>query len=257
MTSRIDAKSTVPGVSAESATASQPIGTPPPSGSPAPPETPLRRVDLGEVPYAEASESMATWVEQRREGRAPDRLFLLTHPEVITYGTRTPDADVPPVTSADGTPIPIVPVDRGGLATYHGPGQLVGYLVLDVKARGPVDIVRWVERGLVRGLARLDFDLHRRDTPSGGSSLVGVWSADDRKVVSIGMRIRRGISSHGFSVNVDPDLGVYDRFVACGMPDARMTSLAELAAEQGRPAPTMAEVRDAIAAELGAVGEVG
>ncbi|MEU4192964.1 lipoyl(octanoyl) transferase LipB [Kribbella sp. NPDC026611] len=208
----------------------------------------MQRVDLGEVEYEVAAKDMRGWVEERVEGKAEDRLFFLSHPPVITYGPRTVLDDLPAETAG----IPTVAVDRGGFATYHGPGQLVGYLVIDLKQRGPVDVVRWVENGLIAALGTLGFPLVRRDTPKGASSLVGVWTADGRKLCSIGMRIRRGVTSHGFSVNVDPEMGIFHTFTSCGLHDVTMVSLRELAAEYGVPAPTDAQVRDAIAKSLGA-----
>jgi lipoate-protein ligase B len=208
----------------------------------------LKRVDLGEIPYEDAIEEMRGWVEQRRAGQAGDRLFLLSHPPVITYGHRTDPADL----RLGQHDIPVLPVDRGGYATYHGPGQLVGYLVADLRERGPADVVRWLEVGLVRALGELGFAAQRRDTPPGASSLVGVWTADERKVASIGMRIRHGITSHGFALNVDPDLRAFDQFTVCGLPGVRMTSLRELAAEQGVAAPSDPAVRDAVYRALAA-----
>ena len=162
---------------------------------------------------------------------------------IVTYGPCTKPEDLP-------VDLPVVQVDRGGYATYHGPGQLVGYLVVDVKARGPVDIVRWLENGLMDALASLGFPAARRDTPKGVSSLAGVWTPDQRKVASIGMRVRRGVTSHGFALNVDPDMTAFHRFTACGLADVTMVSLAELAAEQRRGTPSDAEVRDAVFAAL-------
>src|SRR6266699_2594609 len=168
---------------------------------------------------------MARWTDERRAGLAADRLFLLSHPPVITYGRATPAQDLP----QDLGWIPTVLVDRGGYATYHGPGQLVGYLVMDLHHGGPGDVVRWLENGLIGALAALGFSSIRRDTPSGSSSLVGVWTPDHRKVASIGMRIRGGVTSHGFALNIDPDLSVFDRFIACGLQDVSMTSLRQIA----------------------------
>jgi lipoyl(octanoyl) transferase len=205
----------------------------------------LRRVDLGEVPYAEATDAMAGWADECRRGIEGDRLFFLSHPAVVTYGHRTNPADLPAETSG----LPTVLVDRGGQATYHGPGQLVGYLVADVRRRGPADLVRWMENGLVAALEQLGFAALRRDTPPGGSSLVGVWTPDGRKLASIGMRIRGGVSTHGFALNIDPDLGAFGLFVACGLAEP-MTSLRVLAEEAGRAVPTDAEVRDAVATAL-------
>lgn len=206
----------------------------------------LVRVDLGEVEYDTAIRQMADWADDRRAGTAPDRLFLLSHPPVITYGRRTPPKDLP----HDLSEIPTVEVDRGGNATYHGPGQLVGYLVMDLRRRGPGDVVRWLEHGLIDALASLGFATERRDTPPGSPSLVGVWTPDGRKIVSIGMRIRGGVTTHGFALNVDTDLSVFDQFVACSLDDVAMTSLRQLAGEQGLRMPSDAEVRDAVAAHL-------
>jgi lipoyl(octanoyl) transferase len=206
----------------------------------------LQRVDLGEVPYQESIEAMSGWVAERQQGVAPDRLFLLSHPPVITYGKLTPPDDLP---SSDE--IPTVAVDRGGHATYHGPGQLVGYLVMDLRrTRGPADVVRWLETGLIAAMASLGFETVRRDTPKGASSLVGVWTPEHHKLVSIGMRIRGGVTSHGFALNIDPDLTVFDRFTACRLPGVEMTSLRRLAEARGVPMPTELAVRDAVAAHL-------
>jgi lipoyl(octanoyl) transferase len=208
----------------------------------------MRRIDLGEVPYPEALESMAGWVEERRAGLAPDRLFLLSHPAVITYGKNTAPSDLP----ADAGWLPLIPVDRGGHATYHGPGQLIGYLVMNLRDRGPADVVRWLETALIAALRDLGFTTLRRDTPKGADSLVGVWTPEHAKLVSIGMRIRGGITSHGFALNVDPDLAVFDRFTACRLGDVEMTSLRRLADTAGRPLPPEPIIRDTLAAHLGA-----
>ncbi|GAA4245412.1 lipoyl(octanoyl) transferase LipB [Dactylosporangium darangshiense] len=207
----------------------------------------ILRVDLGTVGYREAVEAMRGWVAERQAGTAPDRLFLLEHPPVVTYGRHTAAEDLP----QDGS-LEVVEVDRGGHATYHGPGQLVGYLVVNLREGGPGDVVRWLELGLIDALADLGLAAVRRDTPQGADSLVGVWTPEHHKVVSIGMRIRGGVTSHGFAINVDSDLGVYERFTACRLPGVTMTSLARMAAAGGRPAPSMAAVRDAVAARLGA-----
>jgi lipoate-protein ligase B len=203
-------------------------------------------VDLGTVDYRRAVSEMREWVRERQDGLAPDRLFFLSHLPVVTYGPRTSPDELPAAVSG----LPTVQVDRGGFATYHGPGQLVGYIVIHLRERGPVDIVRWLEFGLVDAFADLGFPTVRRDTPKGGESLVGVWTPDHRKLVSIGMRIRQGVTSHGFAINVDPDMTAFHQFTACRLQDVTMVSLAELAAEQGRPAPTDADVRDAVEAAL-------
>ncbi|WP_308271524.1 lipoyl(octanoyl) transferase LipB [Kitasatospora sp. SUK 42] len=208
----------------------------------------LERVDLGEIPYTEAVEEMGTWVRQRQEGLIADRLVLLSHPPVITYSARTPRHELP----VQGG-IPLVEVDRGGQATYHGPGQLIGYLVMNLRERGPGDVVHWLEQGLIDALDSLGLEAVRRDTPPRAQSLVGVWTPEHRKVASIGMRIRGGVTSHGFALNVAPDLAEFSAFTACGLPEVEMTSLAEMAAAAGRPAPGEVAVREAVAAALGAV----
>jgi lipoyl(octanoyl) transferase len=207
----------------------------------------LTRVDLGEIDYEAAITAMQGWVAECQAGTVGDRLFLLSHPPVVTYGSRTSPADLPQAASG----LPVVEVDRGGQATYHGPGQIVGYLVANVRERGPADVVRWMEQGIIAALNALGFPAVRRQTPPGGSSLVGVWTPDNRKIASIGMRIRGGVSSHGFSMNVDPDMTVFDQFVSCGLADP-ITSLQVLAEERGEKAPTEPEVRDALAHAMGA-----
>jgi lipoyl(octanoyl) transferase len=208
----------------------------------------IERIDLSEVPYEDALRDMSDWVSRRRAGEIRDRLVLLSHPPVITYGFRTPLAEL----SVD-SPIPLVAVDRGGQATYHGPGQLIGYLVLNLRERGPADVVRWLENGLIGTCAALGFETVRRDTPPGAQSLVGVWTPAGEKLASIGMRIRGGVTSHGFALNVTSNLAEFRKFTACGPPGVPMTSLTEMAAPQGRPAPSEKEVRDAVAEALGAL----
>jgi lipoyl(octanoyl) transferase len=210
----------------------------------------IERVDLGEVEYHDAMSRMDGWREERRTGQAGDRLFLLSHPPVITYGPRTDPDDIP-----GDLGVPAVAVDRGGFATYHGPGQLVGYLVVGVREKGPADIVRWLEHGLITALGTLGFPAIRRDTPAGETSLVGVWTPDRRKLASIGMRIRHGVTSHGFALNVDPDMSIFERFTVCGLHNVTMTSLSRLAAESSVATPSDAAVRDAVASALTRLGD--
>ena len=124
---------------------------------------------------------------------------------------------------------------------------------MNLHDQGPGDVVRRLEDALIAGLASLGFATVRRDTPRGENSLVGVWTPAHAKLVSIGMRIRGGITSHGFALNIDPDLSVFDRFTACRLDGVEMTSLRRLADETGRELPPEAVVRDALAAHLGAV----
>jgi len=172
------------------------------------------------------------WDEQRRihgqvaDGERADTVLLLEHPSVYTAGKRTE----PWYRPVDGTPV--IDVDRGGKITWHGPGQLVGYPI--VRLPDPIDVVayvRRVERLLIDVCA--EFGVHTERTE--GRS--GAWvPADDRgparKVAAIGIRVSRGVTQHGFSLNCDPDLSAYDRFVPCGIRDAGVTSLS---VELGRP----------------------
>jgi lipoyl(octanoyl) transferase len=172
------------------------------------------------------------WSEQRRlhelvvTGAQPDTVLLLEHPSVYTAGKRTEPFDRP----MDGTPV--VDVDRGGKITWHGPGQLVGYPIM--KLPEPIDVVayvRRVEQLMIDTCAELGLPVTRVDGRS------GVWvladdRGPDRKVGAVGIRVARGATLHGFSLNCDCDLTHFDRIVPCGIRDASVTSLS---AELGRP----------------------
>ncbi|MEV0730091.1 MULTISPECIES: lipoyl(octanoyl) transferase LipB [Polymorphospora] len=192
----------------------------------------LTVVDAGVVDY------LAAWDEQRRRheavvaGEEPDTVLLLEHPSVYTAGKRTEPWDRP----VDGTPV--VDVDRGGKITWHGPGQLVGYPIL--RLPDPVDVVAYVRRTeqlLIDVCAEFGLATDRIEGRS------GVWVPQDdrgpaRKVAAIGIRVSRGVTQHGFSINCDCDLTAFDRIVPCGIRDAGVTSLT---AELGRPV-TVADV---------------
>jgi lipoyl(octanoyl) transferase len=204
-------------------------------------------VRAGLVPYE------AAWAEQRRlhaarlAGEAPDTVLLLEHRSVYTAGRRTEGWERP----IDGSPV--IDVDRGGKITWHGPGQLVGYPILELAA--PVDVVAYVRRveaALIAACACLGLMTAR----VAGRS--GVWvPADDRgpdrKVAAIGIRVRRGVTMHGFALNCDPDLTAFDRIVACGIPDAGVTSLT---AELGRRVG-VADAIDVVESELRRGGLTG
>lgn len=121
---------------------------------------------------------------------------------------------------------------------------------------GPADVIRWMELGIVAALDQLGVPAVRREAARGGPSLVGVWTLDNRKIASIGMRIQGGVNSHGFAVNVDPDMAVFDQFVSRGLSDP-ITSLADLATERGVHTPSHTEVRNALAKALGAATREG
>ncbi|MGI5161649.1 lipoyl(octanoyl) transferase LipB [Microbispora sp. CA-102843] len=187
-------------------------------------QRPLTLVQDDLVDYEKAMERMAALVEERQDDARPDTLWLLSHPPVFTVGKRTMESHLP----APSAGIPVVPTGRGGQLTYHGPGQLVGYLIVKLRAgEGVVDYIREVELRLVEALGKLGVPAERRDTPAGSELLTGVWTRDTgRKIVSIGMRSSRSVTSHGFALNVDGDLTPWDLAVPCGMPDVEMTSIA-------------------------------
>ncbi|MBN6057171.1 lipoyl(octanoyl) transferase LipB [Nonomuraea sp. RK-328] len=204
---------------------------------------PLTLIQDELVDYDKAMERMGDLVAERQRDERPDTLWLLSHPSVYTVGRRTPVTHLPDPTRG----IPVVETGRGGQLTYHGPGQLVGYLVVKLaEDEGIVDYVREVELRLVEALGTLGLPAERRDTPPGSELLTGVWTTTTgRKVVSIGMRQSRGVTSHGFALNVDGDLEPWSWAVACGMPDVDMTSLKRELGET-----SMDQVRTAVAASF-------
>jgi lipoyl(octanoyl) transferase len=150
---------------------------------------------------------------------APSTLILLEHPSVYTAGKRTTDSEKP----TDGTPV--IDVDRGGKITWHGPGQLVGYPIVKLaKPTELVGFVREIEAGLIKVCAEFGINTQRVDGRS------GVWIRDekgDRKIAAIGIRVAQGVSMHGFALNVNPELGAFNRIIPCGIDDAAVTSMAQ------------------------------
>ena len=196
----------------------------------------FEQVGLG----ADAIDYLAAWDLQREvhaevvEGTRPPTVLLLEHPPVYTAGKRTDPHERP----ADPGGAAVIDVDRGGKITFHGPGQLVGYPIVRLPDHVKVvDYVRRVEEALIQVCGELGVTTARVPGRS------GVWlRADDRgperKVAALGIRVSRGVTMHGFSLNCDVDLGWYDRFVPCGIADAGVTSLSQ---ELGRPV-TVTEV---------------
>lgn len=180
-------------------------------------------VDLGTVPYREAWDLQRRLVAARHAGAIPDVLLLLEHPHTFTIGRRGDDSEVlasPAHLEMLGATV--IEVDRGGLATYHGPGQLVGYPILDLRLRGREvhSYLRNLEEALINALRETGIPAQRVPQKT------GVWVAD-RKIASIGVRFSRWISSHGFALNVTTDLSYFSHIVPCGMPAVTMTSVAQ------------------------------
>ncbi len=178
---------------------------------------------LGTVPYRQALAIQAEVQAQRQAEEVPDTLLLLEHPPVYTRGRRAAEDEL---SLGDdfyrALGIEIVPTDRGGKVTYHGPGQLVGYPIMRV-----VDIgahLRKMEAAIVAALA--EYGIQASSRCDEGIDYTGVWVAD-RKIASIGVHVSRGVSTHGFAVNVSNDLTPFTWIVPCGLPDVTMTSVTQ------------------------------
>jgi lipoyl(octanoyl) transferase len=178
----------------------------------------------GVVRYGAAYEVMHDLAERRAEGDVPDIFLLLEHPPVFTAGRRTdPSHLLLAEEEIRRRGAEVHHIDRGGSITFHGPGQLVGYPIIDLGPRmDVVGYLRDVEEVLIRACRDLGVELSRnRDT--------GVW-ADDRKVGAIGVRMSRSVTLHGFALNCSTDLSWFGAIVPCGLADRGVTSLSELAA---------------------------
>ena len=181
------------------------------------------RVSPGLTDYADALAEMEERVAAIRAGTAREMVWLLEHPPVITGGTSATDTEL---LAPDR--FPVHRTGRGGRYTYHGPGQRIGYVMLDLEARGRD--VRWyvssLEDWLIDTLARLG--LAARKAPG----RIGIWTDDkagrEAKIGAIGVRIRRWVTLHGFAINLDPNLSHFDAIVPCGIAEYPVTSLAAL-----------------------------
>jgi lipoyl(octanoyl) transferase len=175
---------------------------------------------LGRIGWQDAFVMQERLVEQRVAGEIGDTVLLLEHDPVITIG-RTPDKTS--LRDASSIPFPVIETNRGGQATYHGPGQLVGYLILDLGRQGR-DLhayLRQLEEGIIEVCSGFGVSASRRE------ALTGVWAAD-RKLASIGVGVRRWISMHGFALNVTPEsLQGFQPIIPCGIQDVSMTCLSD------------------------------
>jgi lipoyl(octanoyl) transferase len=175
------------------------------------------------VEYDTAVSEMQARVAAIRAGAAPELCWLLEHPPLYTAGTSARDRDL--LTPAR---LPVFRTGRGGQYTYHGPGQRVGYVMLDLQRRGP-DLrayIRRLEEWVIRALARFGVRGERRD------GRIGIWvvkpGGQEAKIAALGVRVRRWVTYHGVAINLDPDLGNFAGIVPCGISDAGVTSLADL-----------------------------
>jgi lipoyl(octanoyl) transferase len=190
------------------------------------------KISTDPVPYPDAVEAMERRVAAIRKGDEREMAWLLEHPPLFTAGASARDAEL-----INAGALPVYATGRGGRHTYHGPGQRVVYVMLDIRRRGPdigaPDIgayVRNLEEWLIRALARFGLSGERR------KGRVGIWvvrgpgaaAANEYKIAAIGVRVRQGVSYHGVSINVDPNLDHYAGIVPCGIKEFGVTSLADL-----------------------------
>ncbi|MGB8842558.1 MAG: lipoyl(octanoyl) transferase LipB [Aliidongia sp.] len=199
------------------------------------------------VGYDSAVAVMETRVAAIREGRAPELVWLLEHPPLYTAGTSAREEDL-----IDAGGFPVYRTGRGGQFTYHGPGQRVGYVMLDLKRRGG-DVRRFVrdlEEWLILTLASFNIIGERRE------GRVGIWVREsdgrENKIAALGVRVRRWVSFHGVALNVDPDLRHFDGIVPCGIRQHGVTSLAAQGILVAMP-----EIDAAMKAAFGAVFGTG
>jgi lipoyl(octanoyl) transferase len=203
---------------------------------------------MGLVPYPEALGLQKRLESARQADRIPDVLLMLEHPPTYTRGRRSTAAELPMGEDwycAQG--IEIFDTDRGGRVTYHGPGQIVGYPVLSLRPYGDDvhDYIRRMEQVVVSVLASYGVEAGTIE------GLTGVWTAGRRKIGSIGVHVSRGVTTHGFAVNVNNDLQPFEWIVPCGIDHCQMTSVArELRREQD-----LAGFADRVSAEFGRVYE--
>lgn len=174
--------------------------------------------ELGLIDYGNAWELQKSTHEQVVSGAINNTLLLLEHTSVYTAGRRTEISDRP----IDATPV--INVDRGGKITWHGPGQVVGYPIIKLKnSTDVVGFVRELETALISVCEEFGIEAKRYCERS------GVWIRDgkgDRKIAAIGLRVAKGVTMHGFALNIDPDLSAYKKIVPCGIADAKVTSMA-------------------------------
>jgi lipoyl(octanoyl) transferase len=201
-------------------------------------------IHLGLTPYAEGWELQRSIAADVKEGVRPDTVLFLEHPPVVTLGRRTDTGELHVPAGAD---VEVVQTDRGGKSTFHGPGQLVCYPILDLNRHGR-DVRKYC-RDLEAAVIRTLSAFHLHGTRIDG--LTGVWlERPPRKIASIGVHISRWVTTHGYALNVDLDPAPFTEWItACGLEDAAFTTISR---ELGRPV-SVAEVRPAAAAAIAAV----
>lgn len=230
--------------------------------------------NLGTLPYADALALQHEWVAARKRGTRQDTLLLLEHPPVFTLGRNAPqDHILAPREFLDNLGIEVHRVERGGDVTYHGPGQLVGYPILDLR-NFRMDVgwyVRSLEEVLIETLRGFGLTAHRAGLDANGKrdpKLVGVWidnpTADalerqihpEAKIAQIGARIESWITFHGFALNVNPRMEHFSLIVPCGIPDKPVTSLTQALGHPVEMQQVRARTADAFAKIFGVVLDI-
>jgi len=188
-----------------------------------PPSNICRTIWLGNMDYLEARELQLSLVEKVLSGQEPNTMLMLEHPHVYTKGRLSKESDVLlPEEELAAKGITVHETDRGGQVTYHGPGQLVVYPIVNLRDwGGPVKYVRALEQVVIATLAEMGI---AANCESGNT---GVWT-DQGKLAAIGVKISRGIAFHGFALNVNTDLTYYQNIIPCGIADRPMTSMAAI-----------------------------
>ncbi len=196
-------------------------------------------VRAGLVPYEQARTIQNRLEAARIKGEVPDVLVLLEHPPVYTRGRRSTPQELPMGEEAyRGRGIEVCDTNRGGRVTYHGPGQLVAYPIVSLPGLAPADggdAARADVAGYLRGIEQLIIQaLGEWGVPAGPlDGLTGVWTPERRKIASIGVHVNRGVTTHGFAVNVSNDLAPFEWIVPCGIESCQVTSVArELGGDQ-------------------------
>ncbi len=222
----------------------------------------LNLIHLGRIDYAESLELQRQLVALRKQQRIGDVLLLLEHPPVLTLGRNAHRSNIL-VSDQDlaRRGISVHEIDRGGDVTYHGPGQIVGYPILDLRGEfpdkkgphlGAVEYVRWLEETLIRTCAEYGMWTQRIAGRTGVWTLSG-GSIAEKKIAAIGVHISQGITSHGFAWNVTTDLRDFRLIVPCGIADCAVTSLEEEIDAHSGTMPTMEQATHAVARNFGRV----
>jgi lipoyl(octanoyl) transferase len=217
----------------------------------------LNLLQLGRMPYAESLDIQRQLVELRHQQRIANSLLLLEHPPVLTLGRNSQRGNIlasDELLARRG--VEVHEINRGGDVTYHGPGQLVGYPIVDLRSfhprLGAVDYVRKLEEVLIRACASYGIVTQRIPKRTGVWTLPG-GSIPEKKIAAIGVHISRGVSSHGFALNVTTDLRDFDLIVPCGIADRAVTSLEDEIDTAIHAVPTLEQAANTVSRHFGSV----